>query len=392
MVNILIDGIHLGSEMKGVGLYVANILKHISIFNSSIKYFVIVLDGTPDYILPLNDNIKYIHVPWRNHLWHGFRTVPKYTMQLKADVVFVPYEIPIKKLKKPYLMLCHDIPRELRAAHKCGKNHYRVMGLRTKYMKNCILNLIDDILLARTLQGAEIVFCNSNYVGGWIEKEIKVDPLKIHYAPCAPGAAFNRLSQDVDIKRVREMLGTPDGYILVFHTGDPRENFGVVPEIYQRIVDAGFPHKLVVAGVKDCIRTYVDSFLSKFPWRKRVKIVPFLTSGKEQGLAEIYTAASLYLDTSFTEGFGMQVVEAMACKTAVVCSNRGALPEVASDAALLVNPEDIDEVFSAISKILSDHKLTEQLISHGYKRSKRFSWEQTARTIYNGLIAISKSD
>jgi glycosyltransferase involved in cell wall biosynthesis len=126
--------------------------------------------------------------------------------------------------------------------------------------------------------------------------------------------------------------------------------------------------------------------LSSFHWRDRVRIIPFLESGREKELVEVYTAASIYLDPSLQEGFGMQVIEAMACGAPVVCSNRGALPEVAGNAALLVDPEDPAETASAVKKVLTDEVLQMKLRAYGYERAASFSWEHTAKIIHKGLI------
>ncbi len=247
---------------------------------------------------------------------------------------------------------------------------------------------MDDGLLARSLRRAKRVFSNSHYVGEWLRKEVRVDASRLSYAPCAPGADFSHLSRGVNVHAVREKLNSPEGYILTFHTGDSRENFAVVPGVYQQVVDGGGKQTLVVAGVRNHARASVESSLSNFPWHKRVRVVPFLESGKEKELAEIYSAASVYLDPSLQEGFGMQVVEAMACGVPVVCSNRGALPEVTNSAALLVDPEDHAGMASAVEKVLTDQGLREQLRKSGYDRAASFSWGSTAKVIYEGLFEI----
>jgi glycosyltransferase involved in cell wall biosynthesis len=84
----------------------------------------------------------------------------------------------------------------------------------------------------------------------------------------------------------------------------------------------------------------------------------------------------------------MQVIEAMACGTPVVCSNRSALPEVAGNAALLTDPEDIAQMASAVKKVLKDKGFQMQLKTRGLERAASFSWEDTAKVIYKGLIEV----
>ena len=380
-MHILMDGIHLVVQMKGVGRYALNTLEQMVRLDTSLQVSVLSLDEALFKTIPQCNRVKSIHVGWRNHLWHGFKTLPMWVKQVRPDVVFIPYETTIARLNRPYAMVCHDIPKKIREAQK------RVAG-GSLGIKNRLYYWWDDLLMRRSLRGAETVFCNSEYVGEWVRKEVKVSGSRIVLAPCAPGADFFHLSQKVNVQTVRERLGTPEGYILAFCTGDLRENFGVVPRVYERIVGSGFKQKLVIAGVHDDVRGLVKSSLFGFRWHDSVRIVPFLESGREKELAELYTAASVYIDPSLQEGFGMQVVEAMACGTPVVCSNRGALPEVAGNAALFVDPEDPPDIASAVGKVLKDEGLRTRLRSYGYDRAASFSWEGTAKVICKKLSEL----
>jgi glycosyltransferase involved in cell wall biosynthesis len=377
-MHVLLDGIHIAKQMKGVGRYVLNTLQEMSLLDTTLKFSVLILSGNTFDGLPQIARTTWIEVPWRNHFWHGFWTLPAWIQRLHPDIVWVPYEGPASLADRPYVMVCHDIPRKIREAQRQRSSNGGWVG-------NPLCNRIDEMLLTKTLRGASIVFGNSQYVARWLTKHVGVNPSKVSHAPCAPGADFRHLSERVDQDEVRRELKTPAGYVLVFYTGDLRENFSVVPGVYQKIIDGGFPQGLVVAGVQDQSRSFVVSTFSEFPWCSRVRIIPFLEAGKEQKLAEIYAAASVYVDPSLHEGFGMQVIEAMACGTPVVCSNRGALPEVAGDAALLVDPEDSDQIGSAVSKLLANKALGKQLTDRGYDRAAAFSWERTARVIYEGL-------
>ena len=378
-MHVLIDGVHIVPQLKGIGRYALHTLNQLLALDGSLEFSMVLLEGSPCEGLPQNRRVRYFPVPWHNHLWHGFRTLPRWVRRLRPDVVYVPYETAMSGVSRPYTIVCHDIPGRIREAQKRGSGSSSAVSDRAYYW-------MDDLLLGKTLRGARRVFSNSRHVAEWLQKRVGVDTSKIAHAPCAPGADFFRLSQEVEVTSVRQRLDSPRGYILVLYTGDLRENFAVVPEIYQKIIGDGFPLTLVIAGVRDEARAFVESSLSGVPWRDRVRIVPFLESGREKELAEIYTAASVYLDPSLQEGFGMQVIEAMACGTPVICSDRGALPEVTGEAALLVNPEDPAEMASAVSRVLSSEPLQQQLRLRGYQRSASFSWTDTAKVIYRGLL------
>jgi glycosyltransferase involved in cell wall biosynthesis len=99
---------------------------------------------------------------------------------------------------------------------------------------------------------------------------------------------------------------------------------------------------------------------------------------KHEDLPNLYSAAEMFLFPSLWEGFGIPVIEAMACGTPVITSNNSCLPEVAGNAALLVNPYSVDDIAGAMHKIHSNSALKEQLSQTGLLRSKEFTWKKTA--------------
>ena len=375
-MHILVDGIRLDGEMKGVGLYVANSLIQISITNPSVKLSVVILDKADSAFFPKTQNIQYVQVRFKNHLWHGLRTLPSLLRQLKPDILWIPYETPVAFLNRPFAILCHDIPEEIQNAQS-----YRCKRSITKYF----IDKIDSLLLRRTFYKAQIVFANSNYVANWLIRDEKVNHSCVRIAPCAPGADFYKISQKINPEVVWKKLRMPHGYILIFYTGDPRENIEIAPETYNTIVKAEIPCGLVIAGVREKDKPYLNQLFSGYPWSDQVRIVPFLGVSKVAELAEIYTAALVYLEPSLHEGFGMQVVEAMSCGVPVVSSNRGALPEVVNDAALLVDPVNVSKISEALIAVLSDNDLKDKLVRMGYKRASYFNWEKTAKIILTGL-------
>lgn len=380
MKKILIDGIHITENMKGVGHYVANTLRRLSALGRGMLFHVTVLDNVGQGVLPQNDNIRYLPIPWKNHLWHGFVTLPKTVRRIRPDAVWIPYETPVAPLKSPFMMLCHDIPKAILQAQQ-GTG-------RLKISRQWLIRGLDDILLKRTLHRSRRVFSNSYYVGDWLVRKMGVSPAVVRQAPCAPAVDFNAMSRHVDIDQVRRYLNAENGYIFTIYTGDLRENFFLVPRVYDSLVRNGFDHKLVVAGVRKDVRPFVEQAVAQYSWKDNVRIHPFIGFDEIFNLARLYTAADVYLDLTRQEGFGMQVVEAMACGTPVICSDRGALPEIVSGAAILVDLDHTDRIVAAATAILTDTKLRQEMVDRGYKRADFFSWDKTAGAIYQGILDI----
>jgi len=110
----------------------------------------------------------------------------------------------------------------------------------------------------------------------------------------------------------------------------------------------------------------------------------------EGDLPALYNGADLFVFPSLYEGFGLPVLEAMACGTPVITSNTSSLPEVAGDAALLVDPYDVDAIAEAMRRVLTDLNLAGELRVKGLARASEFSWERTARetlAVYEKVLA-----
>ena len=107
-----------------------------------------------------------------------------------------------------------------------------------------------------------------------------------------------------------------------------------------------------------------------------------------EDLRALYSACTMFVFPSLYEGFGMPVLEAMACGAPVICSNTSALPEVAGKAAILVEPTSVEAISAAMAKVLSNKEVRDELRREGLARAKTFTWERAAREllgVYAGL-------
>ena len=131
------------------------------------------------------------------------------------------------------------------------------------------------------------------------------------------------------------------------------------------------------------------ALIKKYRLEENVKSFPF-SSFKD--LINIYRSSDLLLFPSIYEGFGWPPLEAMASGTPVICSDKASLPEVCSDAALYINPNDYNGIAKSVEKIADDKKLREKLIQKGFMRAKLFTWENTARKLYEVYQEILKQN
>jgi glycosyltransferase involved in cell wall biosynthesis len=161
------------------------------------------------------------------------------------------------------------------------------------------------------------------------------------------------------VGRLEEKKNTP-GLIEIFHILKTRYKL---------------PHQLVLAGKPGLNYDRVERLIAKYGLDRAVVRPGYID---EASLVHLRNAADVFVFPSLYEGFGMPILESMACGTPVVCSNSTSLPEVADDAAVLVNPENYEEFAAAVQRVISQPNLRADLISRGWQRIKSFRWSDCA--------------
>jgi alpha-1,3-rhamnosyl/mannosyltransferase len=205
-----------------------------------------------------------------------------------------------------------------------------------------------------------------------------VDPQRIVVTPLAAAPHF-QLPPHVEINRVRQQYALPDRYVLYFGSNKPHKNVPRLVEAFAalRIRDQRSGIGLVIAGHWDQRYPEAKQAVEQLNLKDRVR---FIGPVEDDDLPAVYGGAELFVFPSEYEGFGLPVLEAMACGVPVVCSNRSSLPEVAGDAALLCDPHDVESLARTIERALTDRALRSTLQQSGLARTAEYSWEQTARS------------
>lgn len=166
-------------------------------------------------------------------------------------------------------------------------------------------------------------------------------------------------------------------FILFVGTLQPRKNIARLIEAFSRLpADVLAKTDLVIVGKKGWQYEDILAAPEKYGVTKRVKFLNFVS---DDDLAELYKQAKCYVLPSLYEGFGLPILEAMKNDCPVITSNVSSLPEAGGDAALYVNPTDVQEISSTMAKLLTDSSLRQKLIEKGRQHIKKFSWEKTAK-------------
>jgi glycosyltransferase involved in cell wall biosynthesis len=227
------------------------------------------------------------------------------------------------------------------------------------------------VLARSAVRSAALVLTGSRYSAGEIERRLGVDPARIRVTPYGVEERFRPVA--VDRERLAR-LGVRGSYVLSVGTLEPRKNLAGTLRAFER-VQRDFPeHSLVLIGGRGWMGDELEGLLE----RTEARIVRPGHVGDEE-LVELYSGADCFMFPSFSEGFGFPLLEAMACGAPVVASDRASLPELAGDAAVLVDPADAGALAQALASVLGSPQQRAALREHGLERRRSFSWNECAR-------------
>lgn len=223
---------------------------------------------------------------------------------------------------------------------------------------------------------ATFIIADSENTKRDILRFLHVPDERIEVIYLAAGDTFNEKCPPESIAQIKNKYRIDKPYLFAVGSIEPRKNLASALIAFKALLETRkIDYQFVIAGGKGWEN---ESF---YQLLKKLKIDDYLVfTGyvPEEDLPALYQGAEVFVYPSFYEGFGLPVLEAMASGTPVITSNTSSLPEVTGEAALLVNPADIFEIYEAMEALLTNPSLREELKGKGLEQSKKFSWEKTA--------------
>jgi glycosyltransferase involved in cell wall biosynthesis len=241
------------------------------------------------------------------------------------------------------------------------------------------LRLFLERAVPRAAQQADYVLADSEQTRNDVICLLDVKPERVFVVPGGVDHSVFHPAGEEAIARARATFKLDRPYLLAVGVIEPRKNYPRLIEAYNRFrVRTGLPHELVIAGGVGWLseETFRVAAASAFP-----KDIRFLGFVRDEDLVALYSGASTFAYPSLYEGFGLPVLEAMACATPVVCSNASSLPELTGDAALLVTPTDVDEIADALETACCNQAMRQRLIERGLTRAESYSWRRSAELL-----------
>ena len=352
-----VDAHAIGCHLTGNEVYVRNLLHQFA-----------RLDGDNEFVAYLSKPFAELDVPERFERRqvsaNPFRRLgfdlPQRVRADRPDLLHVQYTGPLS-CPAPMVVSVHDVSY---LEHPRYFTRFRAMQLK--------------LTVKRTIHAAARVLTPSEFSRDAILRHYAIDERKVVVIPNAASSVFRPIERQVAAAAVERKYGIHGPFVLTVGDLQPRKNHLGLLRAFEDVIRAHpqLPHRLVFVGKETWYSKELHRAVGASGIADRVSFTGFID---DEDLVHFYGACDLLVFPSFYEGFGLPILEAMACARAVTCSNLTAMPEVADGAAILFDPHSSIEIGRAISDVLLDSELRTRLERLGTQRAAQFSWEQAAR-------------
>jgi glycosyltransferase involved in cell wall biosynthesis len=243
-------------------------------------------------------------------------------------------------------------------------------------------------MVKKSVQKSDVIITISEHAKSEIVNFYKVPASKIVIAyPGVDRSVYYKRSER-EVAAIQYQYGLPKNYVLFVGNIEPRKNIGGLIDAYVKLpLELCKKHPLILIGASGWLTEEIFEKIESAQ-KKGYPIVRPKEYVTDKDMPAVYSGASLLVYPSHYEGFGIPPVEAMACGVPVISADNSSLPEAVGDAALLVKSSDTSSITNAMSKLLSQASLRNELIKKGYEQVKKFSWDFSAELIYKQLIKL----
>ena len=354
----------------GIGTYTENLLHGLGKSTNGVQIEAITRTADATRVKEFCSRVTVVDVPIYTVMEQLL--IPRAARE--CDLLHVPhFNIPLLH-KRPLVVSIMD-----------------VIHLRSPEYRNSLRSLLyARPMLAAAARRADHIFTVSNYSKAQIMEVLGAPESKISVIHCGVDARFHQNGAYQEGPSVAELLGISRPYLLYVGNLKPHKNVSTLLRAFARLRrDGKLTHSLLIVGDDARWKRSVVEECTRLGIRGSTLFAPYLSP---ELLPKVYAGADLLVMPSTAEGFGLPVLEAMACGTPVLSSNAASLPEVGGDAALYFDPSSDEELASQISQILQSSDLRESLRTRGLQRARQFTWQESIRKhmeIYSQFLGLN---
>jgi glycosyltransferase involved in cell wall biosynthesis len=360
-MRIGIDATALPPRLTGAGNYIVNLTRALQDVASANEYVVFaqpthaILFGAGRHLHVVRTLLvsRILRIAWEQMI------LPLLASRYRLDVLHSPhYTMPLFNTS-PSVVTFHDMTFFLfPGQHEL----YKGIFFRTN--------------IPLSARSASAIIADSESTRQDILRLLKLEPSRVVAIPLGVSSDFRLIDDRTAIQAIRQKYHLPERIVLYVGVLEPRKNLPTLVRAFRSSVDRGVVHSLVLAGRRGWMYAELFQAVEDLGLRERVIFLGYVP---DEDLPLLYNAADLFVYPSLYEGFGLPVLEAMACGVPVITSNVSSMPEITGDTGILVNPHDTDALADAMHLVLTDRALRDKLARDEQVRAGIFSWERTAR-------------
>jgi glycosyltransferase involved in cell wall biosynthesis len=366
------------NQSAGIGRFVRNLFREVTRLDPENQYVMVHAAPNTGRVVSIPDgpNVSEKQLRFRERtmtaLWHRLHVpIPVDFLAGGLDVFHAPDFILPPLHRGISILTVHDLAFLIHP--ECADDRL-LMFLERAVPRSC--------------ERADYIVTDSENTKNDVICLLDADPGRVFVVPGGVDEAFHPASADA-IAEVRRTYNIWKPYVLAVGVIEPRKNLPRLIDAYARFrLRTGAEHQLVIAGGKGW--KWEETFRTAEQCGFADDIV-FTGYVPDQSLSALYSGAEVFALPSLYEGFGLPVLEAMACGTAVVCSDTSSLPEFAADAAILVSPEDTNAIAEGLERVCLDELVRNDLRTRGSKRAAEFTWERSAELLLDVYQKVGKA-
>jgi glycosyltransferase involved in cell wall biosynthesis len=325
-----------------------------------------IVEFAPRQFLSKNSLVKGAQKYYERY-WHYPRALQRQTVDVFHVIDHSDGHLAywLHNLSQPTIVTCHDIINLTQPETFKGRAQYPWVSM--SIWKYSIWGM----------HKANHIVSVSSHTSNDVVQRLGIDPSKITVVPNAVDEKFCVLPSE-EVAAFRQQQGVSPETFCILNVGSNhiRKNVSTILEVVAVLKNRGVPVHFWKAGTD--FNAEQKQFIQTHQLQQHVS---YLGQPDDRDLVRLYNAADVLVAPSLYEGFGLTVLEAMACGTPVIAANVTSFPEVVGDAGILVNPTDVEAIANAIQQLQTDSSCSERLIKKGIERAEQFTWKKTGERI-----------
>lgn len=369
-MRILVDAHAIGCHLTGNEVYIRNLLEEFANLDRESQIVACISESSAVGHIPSLFETRVVSGnPYKRLLWD----IPRHLRQENPDLLHVQYTAPLG-VTTPLVATIHDV--------SFLEYPEYFTRFRARQLKATV---------ARTVERAERILTPSDFSKAAILRYYGLPEERVVVVPNGVSRRFRPVDRDVACAAVEKRLGVHGPFVVCVCDLQPRKNHLGLLRAFEQVTKAypKLPHRLIFVGQETWYSPRLHRAVAESEVANRVHFAGFV---EDDDLVNFYGACDLAVYPSFYEGFGLPILEAMACGRAVACSNTTAMLEVADSAGLVFDPHNVDQMARAISDVLIEPELRLRYERLGRQNAAKFSWRESAVRTLNVYYEIAGAE